>query len=353
MRLTLQQIDKLVDLIPKAFTLADYRMFLDDELGITLDNIAPDGTYEKRILKSIEFLNSEPGGRGDELLHALKVKTTNVAAQKLLSQIARHDYVSPTRDADDAIMMGKLAFVNRSGLRKLLIDFYSPDDFTSHVLQIRGESVSGKSHSWNLIRHIALKRSNAKPVRIKLDRLDSGDPVSLMSHIRLNLNLSEEGWPLLPDDPQDTQAAKQLASWFHGKMATIEEPIWLVIDDLNGPKPTPETKELIEHLAVLVDTHKPDNLWLVLVGFERQITDDVGRHMLEDEAFAPEHADVKAFFKMLGKSYDQELEEAALDALADKALKSIGPPLDHKKLQTLSHNIERMTQKIQSAGGFP
>ena len=153
--------------------------------------------------------------------------------------------------------------------------------------------------------------------------------------------------------PQDTQAAKQLATWFHGKMASITKPVWLIIDDLNGTKPTYETLELIEHLAILVERHKPDNLWLVLVGFGRQITDETARFMLEEEAFAPARADVRRFFESLGACYSQTLPPAHLDKYVDTAFKSIVPPLDHQTLQELARNIERISDKVQVDGGFP
>ena len=172
-----------------------------------------------------------------------------------------------------------------------------------------------------------------------------------MEAVRLVLGLTRDNWPPLTDTPQDSQIAKQLASWFVGELPNIIQPVWLVIDDLNGTMPTKETLELVEDLAERIEELHPDNLWLIVIGLKRDVPD--GQYMLQDRANSPDRPEVHRYFESLAVAYGQAIPGAHLDRFVDEVFDTLEPPFSHDDLTTVNRRIERLSAMVQKNGGFP
>ena len=149
-------------------------------------------------------------GKSGDLLHAIEQDHTTPNITRTLGKIKKTHYTSPTNKVTDAILLGSKAFVNRDKLRQHLRDFSHADPFSARVILISGEPVTGKTHSWLLIRHLATQIGNARPVCVGLNQLSPCEPLQLMERIRRVLSLSKQDWPELADSPQDSQISTQL-----------------------------------------------------------------------------------------------------------------------------------------------
>lgn len=350
MRLTLQQIAKLVDLIQDAFSIDEFRALTFGRLGIDFDTEAPNGPYDQRVRDLVDVLQAR--GLSGDLVEAVGAESLNASQRRTLQEILSQDFVAPTNDPHEAILLGRLSFMNRTRLRQHLKEFTNPGAHSGRVIVVRGPSPSGKTHSWHLVRHLA-HLANAKPEFVPIGYKASCGPVDLMLRIRRILGLSDRDWPVLADDPQESQASVQLADWFMGRLPELRIPRWLVIDDLNGPSPTLDTLELVNELAVRIENAKPDNLWLVLLGFDRRITGGARPYILEDDALPPSRVEIEAFFRSLGTAYGQNLSAPVLTRFVEEALAGATEALDHDGLAALVQRIERLSARVQEAGGFP
>ncbi len=152
MPLTTLQITELAKAFHEEWDLPTLTLFAS-RLDVNLINIAPDGSLKERAIKFIIYLRDFLPPRDNELLEKLRVDGN--ARLKAIANAMLTPWYFPTGDPHDAIVLGRIAFVNRTDLRQVLRDFTNPSHHTTHVLIVRGDQPGGKSYSWEFIRHLA------------------------------------------------------------------------------------------------------------------------------------------------------------------------------------------------------
>ena len=151
MPLTVPQIIRLAREIDEQWNIEELKLFTSDNLGINLDNIAPEGGLKDRAIQLIASLNTNrPRPRDREFLEKLRI-CPNARLRQVADELLTPNFFAPNDDPHDAIMLGEYAFVDRAELRTKLRDFTSPSHYTTRVLVVRGLEPCGKSYSWQFL----------------------------------------------------------------------------------------------------------------------------------------------------------------------------------------------------------
>ncbi len=130
-------------------------ILLADEIDVRLDSIAPSGSVQTRAEILLKTINADRPPRDRDLLETI-VRNGHVTAalRALANQLLKPTY-QPPNDVHDAILLGKIGFFGRGGLRQGLREFTNPSPFTSHVLIVQGAEPGGRTYSWEYLRHLA------------------------------------------------------------------------------------------------------------------------------------------------------------------------------------------------------
>lgn len=257
-------------------------------------------------------------------------------------------FFAPNKDAHDAILLGRTAFVARASLRQQLREFTNPSAYTTRVLVVRGSEPGGKSYSWEFLRHLAKVTVGATPQRLRL-RGTQYTPREFMEQAFKLLHLDMAALPLLTDNPQLTRI-DALINAFKGQVPRMQERYWLVVDDLNDPAVTPEIRNVAYALAHSVEEMRPDFLWVALLGYNEEITDPDLRHVAQDEAEFPSQEMVAEHLLALS-ARSKPLDPARAREIAC-ALYQGFPRLDREAMSKLTVMVEKTGEKL-SAGVHP
>lgn len=344
MSLNGEQIGKLATAINQHLNLPSLTLLAAD-LGVNLANIAPEGDVKRRAFTFINYMATQLPPRDGELLEKLR-DGPNAALQTLAKLLLRPSYFSPTGNPHDAILLGRTAFVDRAELRKALHTFTEKSsNYSTRVLIVRGDQPGGKSYSWRFLQHLA-GENNARAVRLRLEGT-SYTPRQFFEQIFLLLSLPISRLPTLSDDPQQTRI-DSLINAFRGEIVNLTRRYWLVIDDLNNDFVTPPIREAALAVACAVEDQRPENLWVALLGYNREVVNDDLRHSERDDAEFPSREAVGKHFELIAAASPRPLTEAQAREEADRIFQKF-PRLDKAAMNTLTVLIERRGEDI-SAG---
>jgi hypothetical protein len=285
MPLTGQQITRLAQVFVEQWDLPRLIVFTDG-LNFDLNNEAPSGSVKERAIIFIGKMNSSLPPRDRELLEQLRLYG-NATLKAVASELLAPTFYSPslTNDPHDAILLGRAAFVDRADLRQIITEFTQPTPFTTRLLIIRGDQPGGKSYSWEYLRHLAVSSVGATPQRLRLENKDY-TPRQLLEQVGFLLGLDTSGMPQMTDEPQLVRI-DPLINWFKGKLPTLKQAYWLVIDDLNADSVTPAMREAAYAIASAAEEAK-SNLWVALLGYNMPITDPELRFIAQEDARFPD-----------------------------------------------------------------
>jgi hypothetical protein len=345
MPLTSRQITLLVDELDQQWDLATLRRFASDYLTLQLDNLAPAGSLKQRALELVNHVNSQLPPRDRELLEQLRLHG-NARLRQVAGELLTPAFFSPSNDPHDAILLGRAAFVDRERLRTVLRDFTNPSVYTTRVLVIRGEVPCGKSYSWEFLRHLASTSVGATAVRLRLGGAGY-TPRQFVEQAFLLLGLDTTRLPVMTDDPQQAHI-RPLVGAFMGQVLRLQQPYWLIVDDLNDPSVTPLTRETAYAIAYAVEDTRPANLWVALLGYNPQIIEIELRRVAQEDAQFPNAALLAEHFKVMAAAGppppledDQALEYAEL-------LLSRYPELNKEAMSDLTPRVEEMGEKLRN-----
>lgn len=342
MPLSDRQIGELARAIDAYMTLPNL-ILLATEIEVNLGNIAPDGSVQTRAEVLLKHLNAARPPRDRELLEAIAAKDPGeirAALQDLVNQL-----LAPTfhpSNAHDALLLGREGFFGRDALRARIKEFTNPTGYTSHVLFVQGSDPGGKTYSWKYLNHCA-RQAGAVPLQIRLKGRQY-EPRSLVEAIGLLLNQDVSTLPRLADQPQ-LMRMDALVIWLQGKLADLKRPYWLVIDDLNEPDVTPEVRACAYALALAVETTKPDNLWIALLGYNDRIVDPDMRFCVVDTANFPTEQTLANDFVKLAAVSTVPLHPNKAAQIA-KLFFSKYPRIDRDAMVEITHSAERLGEKL-------
>jgi hypothetical protein len=313
-----------------------------DNLGIGLGRLSGATTPKDRARDLITHVLALIPPRDRELLEEL-TKHPSARLQTIANQLLTPTFTSPTGRALDAIALGPVAFVDRGDLRKALDPFVRSSDVTTRVLVVRGEQPCGKSYTWQFLRHMA-KNSNVPATPIPLPLINTNyTPKQFLEQAFRSLGL-EPGMPTTIDDPQEALIDPLIAS-FNNQVSRLERAYWLVIDDLNDPGVNPMVRETAYALASAVEKLRPERLWLVLLGFNSEITDPDLRNIAQEDARFPDTELLAAHFEAMAGVSPNPLPTAQAREIA-AALLSAHPTLDKPAMIKLTPLVEGIGAKL-------
>ncbi|NUJ99888.1 hypothetical protein [Streptomyces lunaelactis] len=231
---------------------------------------------------------------------------------------------------------GTEVFIDRQSLRETLRGFV--EDPEKSVLLVDGDPDSGRSYTYNLIRHIG-QHSGFRPARVTLSRTSTADKVvrrlaEFVADPRAGIS------PLNPTELNDPLPS--LDDAVHrvvGRATAAEDTYWLVLDECDRLDPSSDVWDLIGQLALAIYEHaavRGDQApRLVLLGYGpamRQLPYDLRGSLSRDTARVAERADLRNFFDQYfhesppgflgaGQSGDASIAEL-VDTAVDEVLRA-------------------------------
>lgn len=279
--------DQLAAAVAQQWDVATLRLFLSDELDVALDAVTSAGTLENKVRDVVVHLIGQRPRRDDELLEAL-LRRGNAALRNLATVLLDPPYYSPTNDPVDAILLGEMPFVDRRDLRAAVRRFVNPTVNSTRVLVVRGTLPGGKSYTRQFLRHLAgLNGVVFQPISLAGADLT---PRQLVEEVFTLLEMDRGALPPAVDDAADATQIRPLLTAFQAKVHRLDRRYWLVIDDLNDRSVTSLVRETAHKLAAVVETVKPENLGVALLGDNDQFADaDLALAAQEDAVFPDAH----------------------------------------------------------------
>ncbi|MFI1397220.1 hypothetical protein [Streptomyces sp. NPDC020681] len=228
---------------------------------------------------------------------------------------------------------GTEVFIDRQSLRETLRTFV--DDPEKSVLLVDGDPDSGRSYSYNLIRHIG-QHYGFRPARVTLSHTSTADKVvrrlaEFVADPRAGIS------PLNPTELNDLlPSIDDAVHWVVGRATAAEDRFWLVLDECDKLDPSSDVWDFIGQLALAIYEHaavRGDQApRLVLLGYGpamRQLPYDLRGSVCWDTARVAEPADLRNFFDQYfhesppGFLGTGEPEEATIAELVDVAVQEV------------------------------
>jgi hypothetical protein len=346
MPLTDPQIEELADAIEQHLDDNTLLLYATD-LGVPLANQTVGvRTLRERAVGFIKYMNSQLPPRDAELLEMVRTRA-NAALQTVAARLLTPAYFSPTNDPHDAIVLGQRAFIARPDLRSRLRAFTTGvNQATTRMLVVRGSSPSGKSYTWEFLRHLAFASVGAQPFRHRLKgKGEQYTPRQLFEDVFHLLDLKTSTLPTLTDDPQLSRL-DALVTTFKGKIVGLKRRYWLVIDDLNDPSVTPAIREAAFAIAQSAEEVKPQYLWVALLGYNEPILDPDLRFIAQDDAEFPNPFFVAQHLRTLSNAGPKPLDDGEETEIADLLFQKF-TTLDKAAMTELTILVERMGEKLR------
>ncbi|GLF93141.1 hypothetical protein [Streptomyces yaizuensis] len=228
---------------------------------------------------------------------------------------------------------GTEVFIDRRDLRETLRRFV--DDPEKSVLLVDGDPGSGRSYTYNLIRHIG-QHQGFRPARVTLSRTSTADRVVR----RLAAFVAEPGTTASPLDPTGLNDAlpsiEDAVHWVVGRATAADDRFWLVLDECDRLDPSSDVWDFIGQLALAVYEHTAVSAGqsprLVLLGYGssmRQLPYDLRGSLCRDTARAAGPDDLRTFFDQYFHERPPPFLDAGqqpdpvVDALVDAAVAEV------------------------------
>jgi hypothetical protein len=344
MPLTDRQISEFARVIDSKMSLPGL-VQLADEIGVDLNNLAPDGSVKTRAEAFLKAINSERRPRDRELLDLIVRKGDNEISPTIknsAAELLKPSYFPPA-DPHAAALLGRTGFFGRDPLRQRVREFTNHSDYTTRVLIVRGAKPGGKTYSWEFLRHLATV-AGAEPMRLRLKKSETHTPRELVERVAQLLGLDVSTIPKLADNPQNMRMGA-LRDWFQRQLVKLDRSYWLIIDDLNDEKILPEARLCAYMLAEVVEEKKPDKLWIALLGYNEPITNNDMRWRAEDDATFPTAAMLARHFVALAPEGMQLSFDEAL-GYANLLYPDTGE-LDSEAMSGRTSSAEKMAEKLR------
>jgi hypothetical protein len=195
---------------------------------------------------------------------------------------------------------GTEVFIDRQNLRETLRHFVEDPEKT--VLLVDGDPDSGRSYTYNLIRHIG-QHHGFRPARVTLSHTSTADKVIR----RLAEFVADPRAGISPLDPTELNdllpSIDDAVHWVVGRATAVEDRFWLVLDECDRLDPSSDVWDFIGQLALAIYEHtavRGDQApRLVLLGYGptmRQLPYDLRGSLCRDTARVAEPADLRSLF---------------------------------------------------------
>ncbi|WP_327690084.1 hypothetical protein [Streptomyces tubercidicus] len=258
-----------------------------------------------------------------------------VKAQEFLGRLREDFRAHAARDNFRTCVLknGAEAFIDRQDLRETLRRFVAdPHQF---ILLVDGEPGSGRSYTYNFLRHIG-QHSGFRPVRVTLSHTATAAKV-VRRLADFVADPQEGAAPLNPTQLNDPlPSVDEAAHWVAGRATAAEERLWLVLDECDKLDPSSDVWDFIGQLGMAIYEHaavRGDQApRLVLLGYGRsmrQLPYDLRGNLAWDTARIAEPDDLRSFFDQAFRESPPEIlgsgqaQESAIATLVDAAVHEV------------------------------
>jgi hypothetical protein len=216
------------------------------------------------------------------------------------------------------------------------------------ILLIKGPRTSGRTYSYRLIQHFAEKLPDTKATRINLaDWANPEDctPQALTKAVLHSLGMSTDGIDSAYDSSAEPyRRALGLRTWLAGRLRHDCTKYWIVFDSIDHLSYPSETFELIRGLAQQVDEGNPSNVWIVVLGYQKELG-TLSDLILEEELQTIQENEIRTFFVDVATQCNVILSEASIDAAVKKVI-SMLPAGQVERMSKLPGVLDDVATKI-------
>lgn len=269
------EIVTLQNQISALFSLDDLRLIVREQFNVRLSDItntAADIPHPSIFGRVLDYAMRR--GRVVELLTAFDDERDNLDLSFFRTRIMEETWgYRPEDYVLMPVLQAEQIMINRIALRKKIRRISTGD---RRILVITGDSLSGKSYSYQLVRH--LKEMTGEFKDIFCDVVDSiylSD--GKLTGENLSISIADQVGLTVPEFTSDDQVSrwlKRFANLLKRHLQSEEKTYWLVIDHMNPDRVLIDAtaRDLIFQLAKRV-YEDLTNLRLILIDFDQEELD--------------------------------------------------------------------------------
>ncbi len=353
MQFEICDLQKLVEILDSSYSEASHFTMRASYAGnIATGNLPSDPFKMVRIHNTVLQANTE--GWIEHLLSQIRDDERVQQKTNLLDEIdrlqaeieqARTDMaVSGSDDPLNALKIGHLPFFNRGQLREALGRPHMAQGFI-----ITGDTASGKTYSWNMIKMLAKKRQ-VRTIKVDLEDLVhvNCEPAEIMRVIvgRMGLDAGD-----VPNEvfAQNDRIGYMLTNWFVGLSQDFDDEWWICIDGLDKPASGQGAADMIGNLAKVVNEGDLRNVRLFVLGanpryplpssvtdaFEAETASGVGRSVVRQHIYE------------LAQAKQINIDHPQVDTLVNSLFDGLTSPIGHENMAEFKSRY-----KEQAEGAF-
>ncbi|MFI9051402.1 hypothetical protein [Streptomyces sp. NPDC053427] len=227
-------------------------------------------------------------------------------------------------------VFGDEVFIGRTALRETLREFVANPDKV--VLLVDGDPGSGRSYTYTFLRHLG-QQSGFRPARITLSRNSTAD--TLVRRLAGIVDASAARLSLNPTGLNDRlPSIDDAVHWAVGRATTLDERLWLVLDECDTLEPGSDVWDVIGQLALAIYEQASGDRAprLVLLGYGpgmHQLPYDLKASQCRDTARIAGPCELHDFFDQYFRESppaclgDGKLAEDTLTAMVDLAVDEV------------------------------
>jgi hypothetical protein len=348
----IRELRKLIEtLLP---TRAELDLFLQDETDVgNLDRVASGDNL--RLIVNMLCVRANKDGWMGQIVEGL---ASQFPASEEVRAFAER-IKPPQRQAGrantesyDACYLDGRPFVDRINLRTRLRDLQGESQLRKpRILIVRGEAKTGKTHSNQLIKHVA-KEFSIESVHVDLMRISNKtrdlSPVDIGKIIAGQMKLKDMP---LPGNEQLARWPAAFFSWLAGELRDDPRRWWIVIDGFTSVKVSQEVHDFVDDLADSVDKLEPlANCRVVLISYDDTLLAEYSLIMDTDVTEAIDESHLSLFFAQFYRDYgppddDETMQSRISEELMAVLQTMIAEPAD-RRMKRMEEELRKSCQRL-------
>jgi hypothetical protein len=363
MKLEIDQRKRLLDELKDVYsTESDVKTLALMAFGVSLDQITLAPNLAAKLQDMVTRAEDE-NSLGKLLDAAIDIRPAAQPLIALRGELAAQIIAEREDHYKACWLLGDRVLLDRKPLREAL-KRVNDVQAGKHILVVHGPSLSGKSHSYQMIRYLQERRGGFKLVWVDMKTLvasAAGDelrPEELGQALVDQMNLSENMPPR--SNEQDARWVQRFCNWLTGRLAGSSTLYWIVLDSFDKTLVPTGVHDLIRELAVRVESNL-GQVRLILLGYKEQDKQDLPSEVfggLEEETLGPiaeqelDHELIRFFSELYTRHKQQALADfTALDVANSVAqVKREVDFTSARYLILLSQSVIKESKRILSSG---
>ncbi len=285
----------------------------------------------------------------DELVNFSPTHPDNLALTEIANRL-RAQAAQAVGNPLQELWIGAEPMVNRSGLRALL-DEIANGGYNHGVIYIAGGPMSGRSHSFQLIRHVA-RSMNICHHRVDFALASEARTLRhLYGALREVYAINADGEPT-HEGATPGDVATKFASHLRARLATappVDPKPWIVID-FSDEVPDPAVPEFIRMFCADRDANLFDNCVLFILGPTAHLDSMRGElhNMQVEELGLVSQTEIFEAADLLNKRGKQQLDEVALDLRAKSIYGDVTHLPENEQFPALRRALLELRQEVRA-----